>query len=157
MRPTHRRQGLLRRMMEQSLRSSADAGVPLSILTASEGGIYERFGFGAAVWRGPLRLDVRSGLRLRASGRGSVHEVDPHWLMDRAPTVFERFHTRSFGSVSRRAEFLGDVLFEPTGDRLSALVRAAVHLGENGEVDGFAFYRPSTAWAHSSRSSTSSP
>ena len=44
--PTHRRRGLLRAMMTEDLQDAADLGVPLAILTASEGSIYGRFGFG---------------------------------------------------------------------------------------------------------------
>jgi hypothetical protein len=47
-RPTHRRQGILRSMMEYLLDESARREDPVSMLTASEGGIYGRFGFGVA-------------------------------------------------------------------------------------------------------------
>ena len=47
-RPTHRRRGILRRMMTYLLEEGAQRGEPASILTASEGGIYARFGFGVA-------------------------------------------------------------------------------------------------------------
>ena len=44
--PTHRRQGLLTKMMDQQLRDVHERGEPLSALTASESNIYERFGYG---------------------------------------------------------------------------------------------------------------
>mgnify|MGYP002715576698 CR=1 FL=1 len=46
--PTHRRRGVLRDMFTELHRRIADAGHPIAGLTASEGGIYGRFGYGPA-------------------------------------------------------------------------------------------------------------
>ncbi len=45
---THRRQGLLGRLLEATHEDIDGRGEPLAALTASEGGIYERFGYGIA-------------------------------------------------------------------------------------------------------------
>ena len=45
---THRRQGLLTSMMRRQLDDVRAWGEPLAVLTASEPGIYGRFGYGAA-------------------------------------------------------------------------------------------------------------
>jgi predicted acetyltransferase len=45
---THRRRGILRALMDRQLRSYLDINAPFVVLTASEGGIYTRFGYGAA-------------------------------------------------------------------------------------------------------------
>ncbi|WP_414601882.1 GNAT family N-acetyltransferase [Micrococcus sp.] len=56
--PDHRRRGVLRALMLRSLADALAAGVPVAALTASEAGIYGRFGFGAATrWR-ETALDV---------------------------------------------------------------------------------------------------
>ncbi len=44
--PTHRRRGILRSMMERHFADCRDRGEPVSILWASEGAIYQRFGYG---------------------------------------------------------------------------------------------------------------
>jgi predicted acetyltransferase len=44
--PTHRRRGVLTAMMQRLLDDAVEHSEPLAILTASEGGIYGRFGFG---------------------------------------------------------------------------------------------------------------
>ncbi len=44
--PTHRRRGLLRTLLTRQLTEMAAAGEPATVLTASEGSIYGRFGFG---------------------------------------------------------------------------------------------------------------
>lgn len=46
--PSHRRQGLLRKLMTAHLGEVADRGEPVVALWASESSIYGRFGFGAA-------------------------------------------------------------------------------------------------------------
>ena len=50
--PTHRRQGLLRRLMDAVHADADERGEPVAGLQASEAAIYERFGYGAATkWR----------------------------------------------------------------------------------------------------------
>ena len=47
-RTSHRRRGLLRRMMSEDLALAKQSGVAIAALTASEASIYGRFGFGMA-------------------------------------------------------------------------------------------------------------
>ena len=56
---THRRQGLLRRMMQLQLDDVAARGESIAVLNASEGGIYGRFGYGLAQFFQSWRLDTR--------------------------------------------------------------------------------------------------
>src|SRR4029077_17105712 len=78
--PTHRRPGLLVRMMEEQLDDVAQRGEPLAVLTASEASIYGRFGYGLATfvvgWELPTEgttLDVPSSApgRVRLADRTS--------------------------------------------------------------------------------------
>ena len=46
--PSHRRRGLLRRMMDAQLRDVRERGEPIAALWASEETIYGRFGYGLA-------------------------------------------------------------------------------------------------------------
>jgi predicted acetyltransferase len=48
---THRRQGLLRRMMQAMFDEARERGEPLAGLSASEGSIYGRYGYGPATRR----------------------------------------------------------------------------------------------------------
>jgi len=56
-RPTHRRQGLLTRMMERQLSDVRDRGESIAALWASESIIYGRFGYGVAALGSDLRID----------------------------------------------------------------------------------------------------
>ena len=57
--PTHRRRGILRSMMTTLLTRADPAATPLAALTATEGGIYGRFGFGVATVGEQLSVDRR--------------------------------------------------------------------------------------------------
>ncbi len=63
--PTHRRRGLLRTLITQDLTEAAASGLPLAALTASEGSIYGRFGFGPATRYRNLEVDTSSRFALR--------------------------------------------------------------------------------------------
>ena len=77
--PTHRRRGLMRRLMTENLEAAVAADVPLAVLTASEGAIYQRFGFAPATREARLRVDTSARFRLRDRERdgGSVVMADP--------------------------------------------------------------------------------
>ena len=70
-RPTHRRRGILTRLMNDDLAAAADRGVPVAILFASEGLIYPRYGFGPATWTATYEVD-----RARAAFRPDVPRTD---------------------------------------------------------------------------------
>src|SRR4029077_14090730 len=48
--PTHRRRGVLSRLMRRQLADAQERGEPLAILWASESVIYPRYGYGRASW-----------------------------------------------------------------------------------------------------------
>jgi predicted acetyltransferase len=100
---THRRQGLLGRLL-QATHDDIDArGEPLAALTASEGGIYERFGYGIASRKRVTRLD-----RLRAQLRPeyvptarAVRLVEPEEALGDVMAVWERFRRQRAGELTR--------------------------------------------------------
>jgi predicted acetyltransferase len=141
--PAHRRQGLLRRLMEDDLDDAVARGVPMAALTASEATIYGRWGFGAATFVVGLEVDTgpRFGLRsFTDPGRVELIEPPDSWPVVRS--VFERFHATTRGSVEwpQFYEVLhtGTYDFENGPDRK---LRGVVHLDAEGTVDGVALYR----------------
>ena len=73
--PTHRRRGILRTMYTELHNRIADARYPIAGLTASEGGIYGRFGYGPAT----IEQRVHRRPALRAFPRGCSR---PRWCPD---------------------------------------------------------------------------
>lgn len=141
-RPTHRRRGLLRRMMTADLTWAADQGYALAALTVSEASIYRRFGFGVAtsVHAVQVRTDARFGLLTQPRGRCEL--VEARTLLDLGPQVFARFHATHPGSVDRQTVHWDAVAGLDDGKGAEdPTVRAAVHLDDTGAVDGYVAYR----------------
>ncbi len=70
--PTHRRRGILTRIMRWLIDQAADRGEPLAVLHASEGAIYPRFGFGLGTLQGTVDIERSiSGLPPRSNRSGA--------------------------------------------------------------------------------------
>ena len=105
--PTHRRRGLLRRMMDEQLDDVARRGEPLAALTASETSIYGRFGYGLATFTTRWQLaseyastaTVHRRRRPGATRRPATRRV----AAARADLRRRRGRTRAASSNDRRA------------------------------------------------------
>jgi predicted acetyltransferase len=143
--PTHRRRGLLRAMLTDDLRDAVEQGIPLAVLTASEGTIYGRFGFGPAVFQHALTVDTGPRFALRGpADDGSVELLEPAEAWPSVADVFRRFHERTRGSVERPRFYetilTGEFSFDSAGP--DTKLRTAVHLDAAGTPDGYVAYRP---------------
>ena len=65
---THRRRGILRKVMARQLDYIVAAGEAIAVLNASEAAIYRRFGYGVASWHQGLELDTRRALFRERAG-----------------------------------------------------------------------------------------
>ena len=88
-RATHRRQGLLTRMMTADLDGSRDRGEAADVLIAAEYPIYGRFGYGPAAPSMGWELDANGGpVHQRWCRLGRVRRQ--RLFRDVAPAIFER-------------------------------------------------------------------
>ena len=141
--PTHRRRGLLRRMITLDLAAAREAGAVFAALTASEATIYGRFGFGRATQRARFTLKTHRGVPLRAETEGSVVAVAPAELKKYAPAIFAAAHAHTLGSISATQFDVGQAAGDwEDYDSLKpvANLRAALHLDAQGKPDGFMSY-----------------
>ncbi|MCU1375213.1 MAG: hypothetical protein JWO68_2499 [Actinomycetia bacterium] len=101
-RATHRRQGLLRRMMDRQLDDVAARGECLAALTASESVIYGRFGYGLASFgrEWSLRSEGTELLRPPAT-TGRIRMVSADEARKAIPGIYEQAVRRIPGAVSR--------------------------------------------------------
>ena len=142
--PSHRRGGLVRRLMEESLEDAVARDIPLAALTVSEATIYGRWGFGAATFDQDVEVDTgpRFGLR-DFTDPGRVELVDPRTSWDLIRGQLDRLHERSRGSVGLPAFYepflTGRWNFRESGE--DKHLRAAVHLTADERVDGIVLYR----------------
>ncbi|WIE64117.1 GNAT family N-acetyltransferase [Curtobacterium sp. MCLR17_036] len=143
-RPTERRRGILRRMMTHALERGAAEGYAVASLTASEGTIYRRFGFGSAIRERAVHVRRERALPLLVPATGSVSVVTPEWLADGpGRELFDRFHARTPGSMVRNRS-TWPIVFGLRGQDGKPVhdVRAAMHRAEGSdELDGYVTWR----------------
>lgn len=141
-RTSHRRRGLLRRMMGEDLARAREEGLAMAALTASEASIYGRFGFGVATSEQSVKVDTTARFRLNHTPVGNVEVADPKVLLDLAPDVFERVHRMTPGSIGRHEFYRqlasGSVTRDGGED---PKVKVALHYGPDGGVDGYVSYK----------------
>ncbi|ART73659.1 enhanced intracellular survival protein Eis [Mycobacterium dioxanotrophicus] len=135
--PTHRRRGILRMMYTELHRRIADAGLPIAALTASEGGIYGRFGYGPATGKQLITVDRRfAEFHASVSDPGGVRLVKPTEHRDVFAEIYDRWRLQTPGGLQRPSALWDDLLAdrENTRDGCSELF-AFVH------PDGYVLYR----------------
>lgn len=148
--PTHRRRGLLSRMMTRDLAAAKERGDVVATLIAAEYPIYGRYGFGPATTTAEWTVDVpRSGLDPRWAGPddgGRIDLVDGEDVRKFGPELYERLRRAQPGAVSRRELWwqvstgvvrLHDTWTEP----FHALYRSPA-----GEVEGLVTYVSDDTW-----------
>lgn len=134
---THRRQGILRGLMARQHREFAEHGLALSVLTASEGGIYGRFGYGQAGRAREIRIDRRlAKVRADAPNPGGVRYVDAAAARSLAPDVHRRWAALTPGALSRSDRWWDNALLDRPERRGGGT--GLFHLAH---PDGYASYR----------------
>ncbi len=143
--PTHRRRGLLTRMMRAQLDDIHDRGESIAALYASEETIYGRYGYGLASLRQEIRLP-RTWAAMRAdapASSGAVRLVEKDEAMRAFPRVYERVRRTTPGFLSRSRDWWELRRLDDDPDRRPAgggpHTYALLEVG--GRVSGYAFYR----------------
>ncbi|MGP0221323.1 MULTISPECIES: GNAT family N-acetyltransferase [unclassified Paenarthrobacter] len=141
-RGTHRRNGILRGMITADLEAAKDDGLAIAALTASEGSIYGRFGFGVATFERSITVDTGPRFRPRGEASGSVEVADPAVLLEIAPALFDRVQRSTPGSVGRQEYYrlLASGSLGQDG-KPDTSVRCALHYDADGGLDGYVSYR----------------
>jgi predicted acetyltransferase len=108
---THRRRGVLREMFTAQHRRFVEDGLAMSILTATQGGIYGRFGYGPATSVRSVEVDRRlAAFRTDVPDPGGVRQVEADEARKHAPEVHQRWCAVTPGALSR-SEAWWDFLF----------------------------------------------
>jgi predicted acetyltransferase len=141
--PSHRRRGILRKMMKFQLDDVARRGEAIAGLTASEAVIYGRFGYGVATQFVEAKVR-KSGTAFltepRASGRiRMVWEDEKPKVL---PLIFDAWRRQRVGSVDRSEGRWEQILRDRPYDRRGASATLhAVHEDKRGVPDGYAAWR----------------
>ena len=141
-RTTHRRRGVLRRLMTDALTRAKADGLALAVLTASEGGIYGRYGFGVAVEHRSVSLETGLRLGWTREAEPRIALVDPAAAEPIREQVFARFHAARRGSHDRPHQYATMLTgtWDYDADAERSDLRVAVHWDEDGVPDGVLTY-----------------
>ncbi|MFG3347262.1 GNAT family N-acetyltransferase [Streptomyces sp. NPDC048018] len=151
--PTHRRRGLLSRMMADDLALAKERGDACATLIAAEYPIYGRFGFGVASWTTEWAVDVtRAGFDRRRpgpaaeDGGGRIDLSDGAEIRKEGPALHRRLAAQRAGVTDRTARGwdvgTGNAYHvEPWTEPFYALYR-----NDAGEAEGFVAYTSDDRW-----------
>lgn len=148
---THRRQGLLTRMMAAELAAAHARGDVVSTLIAAEYPIYGRYGYGPATSVSEWEIDVpRTGLDPRrpvTGDGGRIDLVDEAEVREVGPALHERLRAATPGAVNRDARWwrLATGAQELSHRPYTAAFHAVYRTAE-GEVAGLVRYAADDTW-----------
>ncbi|MEU8828663.1 GNAT family N-acetyltransferase [Streptomyces sp. NPDC048636] len=149
--PTHRRRGLLSRMMDHDLRAAKERGEVVASLIAAEYPIYGRYGFGPATWVTEWRVDVaRAGQDPRYSGPadgGRVDFADGEEVRELGPALHQRLRAGTHGVIDRSAIWWRvNTGLHPSPGHPWTEPFYAVYRSADGTVDGLLVYTADDRW-----------
>ncbi|GEM29264.1 UPF0256 protein [Nocardia neocaledoniensis NBRC 108232] len=135
--PTHRRRGILRELYAAQHERAEAEGLPLAILTASEGTIYGRFGYDQAIMATMLSIDRRRAeFRPTTPDPGGVTMVTPAEGASHIREVYARWQ-RSVPGAQARPDVRWDLVFADVERHR----RGATSLFALIHADGYVLYR----------------
>ncbi len=133
---THKRRGVLRRLLTDLATRWRAEGAPVAILTASEATIYERFGFGPATYEQRVEVTAGSELRTPPGADVAVRFAGAAEAAEVLPDLHERYVRTHPGTVGRSPGLWAAHLADPPTRRDGGSVRHYLL-----HADGYASYR----------------
>ncbi len=146
--PTHRRRGALTGLMGRQLADVHERGEPLAALWASEGAIYQRFGYGMSTVAASFEIErSRAAWRTAHPPTGRVRLVSRNEAESLFPPVHDELAPTRPGFFTRSPAFWrAEYFYDPEHWRRGASAAFHVVHETNGLVDGYARYRIATEW-----------
>ena len=144
--PTHRRRGVLRALMRRQLDDARQGDTPLSILWASEGAIYPRFGYGLTALHAETDIDTRhSRYAAPFEPGGRMRLLSGEEALKVFPDVYERVRDRQPGFLSRTPDWWSYRFWIPARHR-GDLSEYFYALYEDDGPQGYVVYRTKHHW-----------
>ena len=138
--PTHRRRGILRKMMAAHLEDVATRSEPLAALWASESSIYGRFGYGVAAVGVDLRIPRQyTALHRLAPEPAAIRLVDEHEARRQFPAIYESVGAWWPGFFKRSPAWWDVRWFTDPPDRRNGA--SALRFALTTSNDGYVSYR----------------
>ncbi len=140
--PTHRRRGIVTQLIRTQLSEALDRGEAAAILLASEGGIYGRFGYGAATHVNEIKIDKRNAhLAVARPVDGRTRIIDGETADKLHPPLYDRLRRSRAGGIGRPQSFWESI----TADRDKKETHV-VYENTSGEAEGYVRYTVKADW-----------
>ena len=147
-RATHRRRGLLRRMMTELLDDVRDRDEAMAGLWASEAGIYRRFGYGMAAYAGGCSIETHHGaFAPPLEAPGSLRQIDSVEARKLLPQVYEQVVRTRPGHLGRHEGWWDGRIADPAWEREGGSKFRYVVYEDGGELRGYLQYRVAARWS----------
>jgi predicted acetyltransferase len=146
-RPTHRRRGLLRQLMQQHLDDARTRKYPLSGLWSSEASIYGRFGYGVAAESDVLEVVDARTVHLVPREVDALDWIDGDRAREMLPAIYARATAQRPGALTRSEVWWRERRFlEAPFMRGGASMRRHVVARRGDELVGYVQFRQRSAW-----------
>ncbi len=147
--PTHRRQGLLTQMMERLHQQAREREEPIAGLSASDSGIYGRFGYGAATRCTSAEFDTnRAAPSASYSPSGSMRMVDVVDSFDIVREIRRKYEAYQIGESTRSDDLIQIGLNDGvTFEKGHGSPQMAIHRGTAGDDDGYIKFVRTGKWS----------
>ncbi|GIF12705.1 GNAT family N-acetyltransferase [Actinoplanes teichomyceticus] len=144
--PNHRRRGWLAALMREHLRSAAEHGDALTVLTASEAAIYGRFGYAPVTEAASWSLHTE-GLELRSRPvTGAVELLDDPSAATAVPEAFSAYQRGAPGELARSARWWTTRWNDPVAVGAPADTFVALYRDGQGRPTGYATWSRGGPW-----------
>jgi predicted acetyltransferase len=152
--PTHRRRGIAAGLMRALIDDARERGELLSVLYASEGGIYGRYGFGLGTIGLTMRIETARSAFIRGyEASGQIRLVDRERASKEILAVHEASRLGVPGMVHLDERRLAYVIGHEHGADKERPSFFALHEGGSG-VDGYVVYKVAHDWPEGAPNTT---
>jgi predicted acetyltransferase len=153
--PTHRRQGALTQLMERQLRDVRERGEPVAILWASEGAIYQRFGYGLATLTAGIDIERQwTALSGQVRPRGAMRLVPRDEARRVMPSVFDAVRPTVPGFINRSPAAWDALFADLPQHRAGGGERFYVVHERDSHAAGYVMYRIKEDWTGAGHANT---
>ena len=140
--PTHRRRGIMTRIIGKQLEQMRERGEPLAALTSSESLIYERFGYGIATWVNEWTIArPHTAMKIPPNADGRLGFVSADEARAEWPALHSRLRRNRLGMVQYSNAYWQVALVDAEERRRGASAFFHVALKRDGRVAGLCSYR----------------
>ncbi len=141
-RATHRRQGIMNRMIAAHIADVRGRGEPLSGLWCSEAAIYQRYGYGAVGDSDVIKVDVQRARFVSGHDTDRTALIDEDRAKQVLPALYDRIRPQRPGMLSRNEAWWKHRRFrDPSHVRHGGSSKQYVVASRDDELTGYVVYR----------------